>query len=234
MKVFLDAGHNYSGADTGAEGNGLREQDITYYVTSKAAEKLRALGLEVRESRSALTANLGSGTVSSSLEERVRQANLWGADVFISVHCNSFSSSSAKGTEVYIYNNTSPAKALAEYVLSDVCALCGTVNRGVKERQNLYVLKNTSMPAILAELAFISNASDAEKLRFLQDEFATGIANGTAKYLGISVDAPKVILNKEESEAVLRTILEERTINFLNDYRFGDDLIVKLGNAIVN
>ena len=47
MEIYLDAGHNHSGADTGAQGNGLREQDITYQIVQKVGDRLKTWALQL-------------------------------------------------------------------------------------------------------------------------------------------------------------------------------------------
>ena len=87
IKIFIDQGHNPQNPNAGAEGNGLREQDITYDTGLRLASLLRDNGnFEVRLSRNTPTEQLGTSNA-SSLAERVRAANDWGADYFISIHC---------------------------------------------------------------------------------------------------------------------------------------------------
>lgn len=75
IKIYIDQGHNPENPNAGAEGNGLREQDITYRVGKALAERLRANGnFDVRESRPTPTVSLGSSN-STSLQVRVRDAN---------------------------------------------------------------------------------------------------------------------------------------------------------------
>ena len=86
IKIYIDQGHNYSNPNAGAEGNGFREQDITYDIGTRLAALLRAdPEFEVRTSRTSPTQILGN-TVSQSLAARVQDANSWGADYFISLH----------------------------------------------------------------------------------------------------------------------------------------------------
>lgn len=88
IKIFVDQGHNPSGPNTGAEGSGLLEQDVTYAVGVYLADLLRAdPRFEVRLSRSTPEEILGTSNA-TSLAERVRLANEWPADYFISIHCN--------------------------------------------------------------------------------------------------------------------------------------------------
>ena len=85
VKIYIDQGHNPESPNAGAEGNGYREQDITYEVGSILAELLRSNGnFEVRTSRPTPNTQLGT-TNASSLRIRVDEANSWGADYFISI-----------------------------------------------------------------------------------------------------------------------------------------------------
>ena len=106
IKIFIDQGHNPSGVNAGAEGNGLREQDITYAVGIYLAELLRSDGrFEVRLSRNYPEQSLGTSNA-SSLEARVRMANTWPADYFLSIHCNANVNPEINGTEMYVYRMT--------------------------------------------------------------------------------------------------------------------------------
>ena len=107
-KVFIDPGHNYSGGDTGAVGYGLKEQDISVKVGNKLRVLLEINGMEVKSSRVSLYDNVGDGSLNSSLSSRTSQANQWGADLFISVHCNA-ANSKAYGAETYAYENGTKA-----------------------------------------------------------------------------------------------------------------------------
>ena len=84
--------------------------------------------------------NVGT-TLNESLNGRCNMANSWGADLFISIHCNASTNCSANGTETLIYGNS--AKVLADIVNSSLVNL-GLLNRGVKQRTDLAVLKRTN------------------------------------------------------------------------------------------
>lgn len=163
MKIFIDAGHNPCSVDTGAEGNGLKEQDVTFAIAESLAGKLERVGVEVKRSRTDTDAVIGS-SLSDSLAKRAKMANDWGADLFLSIHCNAFYLSSANGTETYVYSKGSKVKDLAERIAGSVSSQMGVRNRGGKTA-SFAVLKQTAMPAILIETAFITNPSDAEKLK---------------------------------------------------------------------
>ncbi|MEO1559843.1 MAG: N-acetylmuramoyl-L-alanine amidase, partial [Cyanobacteria bacterium J06632_19] len=112
--------------------------------------------------------------VYNSLLQRARKANSLRVDYFVSIHFNAFSRSSANGSEVLIYSRNSSSRALAQEVLDRIVAL-GFRNRRVKP-QNLVVLRETNMPAMLIECCFLTNDSDME--RFNPQTMATAIVNG--------------------------------------------------------
>lgn len=182
-KIFIDQGHNPEGVNAGAEGNGMREQDINYEVGIYLAELLLENGnFEVMLSRPTPESSLGS-TNAESLSARVTMANEWGADYFISIHCNASENPDAKGSEVYVYALGTPASQLANDVLDEIVDRLGTRDLGVKANPSLYVLRRTNMPAILVELAFITNTQDAELLRYDRYQFAYAIYRGILDYL---------------------------------------------------
>jgi len=185
IKIFIDQGHNPSGPNTGAEGNGLREQDITYIVGRYLYDLLLNNGnFEVRLSRNSSTEVLGTSNL-TSLQTRVRLANDWDADYFISIHVNGSTNPSANGTEAYVYATETQAYYLGESMVNAIVQRMGTVKRGVFARPSLYVLRRTNMPAVLVELAYISNPSDAEKLDEDPYGFAYAMYTGILSYFNL-------------------------------------------------
>ena len=184
IKIFIDQGHNPRNINAGAEGFGLREQDITYNVGIFLAELLNQdPRFEVRTSRNSPDEILGTSN-SSSLAERVKMANNWPADYFLSIHANANTNPDINGTEMYVYKENSQSYFLAEHILENIVNILKTKDKGVRVRPSLYVLKNTNMPAVLIELAYITNQKDSEKLRNNQKEFARGIYDGLLSYFG--------------------------------------------------
>ena len=186
IKIFIDQGHNPVNPNAGAEANGLREQDITYQVGVYLADLLREdPRFDVRLSRNSPTEQLGTSN-STSLAARVNAANSWPADYFISIHNNANVDPAVNGTEVYVYRQYSEAYWLAQHVLNGIVERMGTRDNGVRTNPGLYVLKRTSMPSILVELAYLTNPSDAQKLRDDPYGFAEGIYNGLLSYFGFA------------------------------------------------
>ena len=182
IKVFIDQGHNPTNPNAGAEGNGLREQDIVYEVGRRLAILLNANpNYEARLSRNSPTEILGT-SIAESLRLRVDAANSWGADIFISIHANASEISTASGVEGYVYAIPSSAYNLSEDILEQLSLITGLTNRGTFARPTLYVLRKTTMPAVLTEIGYITNPKDAALMNNYPDIFARGIYNGILQY----------------------------------------------------
>lgn len=183
IKIYIDQGHNPRDYNTGAEGNGYFEQDITYDIGLRLFRLLDANpNFEPRLSRPDEDTLLGFSN-SSSLAERTRQANAWGADVFISLHTNAALNTNASGSEALVYSYSSEvANELAEDILESMTQITGLRDRGVIERPGLYVLRETEMPAVIVEMGFITNANDANLMANSPELFARGIYEGIVEY----------------------------------------------------
>ena len=102
IKIYIDQGHNPEGINAGAEGFGIREQDITYQVGHFLFDILSEdYRFTARLSRPTPQTTLGYSNT-SSLKERVTQANTWKADYFISIHANASENPDINGTEAYV------------------------------------------------------------------------------------------------------------------------------------
>lgn len=176
--LVIDPGHG--GRDPGAIGpNGVKEKDVALDVARLLAEEVKTIA------RPRLTRD---GDEYRELWERSSLANTIGADLFISIHCNSSIDRSAHGTETFVYRFGGEAEKLARIVQAKLVAALGTTDRGVKEK-SLHVVRETRMPAILVELAFISNPQEEKLLASLevQRKAARAIAEGVAEYWGVSL-----------------------------------------------
>ena len=185
IKIYIDQGHNPQNPNAGAEGNGLREQDITYRIGVELANLINANpNLEARLSRPTAETQLGTSNA-SSLAARVNDANSWGANYFISLHTNASTISSASGVEGYVYALNTSAAELSEDIVENLTEATGLRNRGIFARPSLYVLRRTAMPATLIELGYITNAGDAALMNENPQLFARGIYNGILEYLNL-------------------------------------------------
>lgn len=198
-KIYIDQGHNPQNPNAGAEGNGYREQDITFEIGRRLAAILNANGFETRLSRPSAETQLGT-SVATSLAARVEGANSWGADYFVSLHTNASVNPQASGTEVLVYSRSSPAYELARSVLEQLRLSTGLRSRGVVARPGLYVLRRTAMPAILVEMGFITNPEDASLMVNSPELFAQGIADGIIDYVRRSVPSFSPVPENNEIE----------------------------------
>lgn len=178
MKVYINPGHDRT-YDSGAvnPASGLRECDVAYDIGKSVQKYLEAVGIETRLLQSD---NLYYDSPYRNVSV-VDDANQWGADLFISIHCNACNGD-ARGTEQEIYSCGGEAERLASCIQNQIVDSLHTVDRGIKERPNLIVLKYTDMPAVLVETAFIDNDEDARLLICKQDEFARAIARAVTDY----------------------------------------------------
>lgn len=157
-KIYIDPGHG--GSDPGAVNSSFGTQE---------AARVLYTGQQFRDYLNADTANSSGGgswnvrmsrstNVTVSLSARSTDANNWGAARFLSIHQNAFNSS-ANGTETFSYSGTGTSASLRNVVQSEAIQAWNRVNRGNKTA-NFSVLRNTSMPAILTEMAFIDAPVD--------------------------------------------------------------------------
>lgn len=127
------------------------------------------------------------------LTERTKKANNWGANVLLSIHCNSSTSASGKGFESHIYPNSGAATTAFQNVIhSEVMKAIGSEieDRG-KKQSNFHMVRESKMKAILTENLFVSNAADAKRLdqEDFRQKLAQGHINGLEKFLGLKKSA---------------------------------------------
>jgi N-acetylmuramoyl-L-alanine amidase len=161
------------GHDSGARGKQSLEKSHALDIAKRLRNNLVARGATVLMTRE--TDNF------ISLQGRVDFANSRRADIFVSVHINSFRSTSA-GTETFFW--TGQSAGLAREVHQELAKATGLPNRGVSQAR-FYVIRNTWMPSILTETAFISNPREEALLinPAWRDKVARGMAQGVANYV---------------------------------------------------
>jgi len=178
--VVLDAGHG--GRDPGAIGaTGLQEKDVNLAIVLEAARLLEQEGINVVLTRST--------DEYVELDRRPVIANDHGADVFVSVHCNSNYSSSYNGTSTYysaqnVSGETGERQRLASAVQDEMVRVLGLKDGGVRTA-GFVVTKYTNMPSCLVEVAFISNPSEEALLstESFRNNAAQAIVRGIITYL---------------------------------------------------
>jgi N-acetylmuramoyl-L-alanine amidase len=177
--VVVDPGHG--GVETGAVGSsGMLEKDVNLAIALKLKPLLEAAGARVimtrtSDSRCASPAELATVPLAEQLRYdlncRTVVPNTGGADIFLSIHNNANPSRMESGTETYFSwanLNAPESKVLATGVQAELTAALGLQSRGVKS-EDFYVVKYTNAPAMLAEVAFLSNSTDEALLK--QDAF---------------------------------------------------------------
>lgn len=183
LKVVIDPGHG--GTDPGAVGpHGVQEKDITLAIALLVADILSP-AVEVKLTR---TDDTVPGDEQNELAVRAQIANDWGADCFVSIHCNSAAVPQAHGTETYFYIGSSSGKKLAAAIQQGLLGALGLTDRGVKEA-NFAVLRRNTCPAALVELAFISNSTEEGYLNMpgFQTDAAIAVAKGIVDFLGQAI-----------------------------------------------
>ncbi len=174
--IVLDAGHG--GFDPGAIGaTGLEEKVPNLAIAREVAAILSEKKHEVL-----LTRNSDRFL---SLQQRVKFANNRRADLFVSIHANSFNNSESNGVETYYHqHDNNQNRFLAEKIQDKLGRGLKLHDRGIKE-SNFYVIKYTKMPSALIEVAFLSNHREEKMLRSkdFQHQAAALIADGILDYL---------------------------------------------------
>lgn len=175
LKVVIDPGHG--GIDAGATGvSGKYEKDFTLSLSKKVEQLLKKESdIEVLMTRSDDT------FISQESRQRPKYANEVKADLFISIHGNTFSDSSVSGTETFYYHKNS--QSFAEIMQKHVVEATGFRDRGVMER-DLFVVKETEMPAALLEIGYLTNQEDEAKMWMddFQNRVAASIVAGIKEY----------------------------------------------------
>lgn len=178
-KVYLSAGHG--GSDPGAVGYGLKEKDINLNIMLACNEVLIRHGITTILSR--------TKDEDDPVAQETREANLSKADIVVSFHTNA---GKGNGSESLYHSTSAKGKKIAELCEKHVKAI-GQNSRGIKERDGLYFLRNTSMPAVICECAFIDNDEDNNIIDTVAEQKAFGVAYAKAilEYFGIEYKETK-------------------------------------------
>ena len=181
MKWYLDFGHG--GKDSGAvSANKTKESNIVLKIGMLVKNNLEKAGEEVVTTR--------EKDLYYSLDYRTSKANKENCDYFISLHMNSSTNKSAKGVEVWVYDEKSKVYNLAKNICTNLSKDINTPNRGVKVSKNFYVLRKTKMPSLLIEIDFISNSTVENSLK--DATYIKTIANSISNSLLTFVNKPIV------------------------------------------
>lgn len=176
--VVIDAGHG--GKDPGCMESSLWESEINLQMALKLQEKLEAKGVQVLMTRT-------DDEVTLSLAERAELANDHDADVFVSIHQNSYTSSQVSGIEFFYKNDGKGSETLARLFEENILADGSINNRGIKASGDLKVLRLSTAPsaAILIECGYLTNPEEEKNLLSdsYQDKLMGYIADGIIEFL---------------------------------------------------
>ena len=196
-KIYINPGHG--GADSGAVGvGGRQEKDDALRYASAVAEKLRAAGHDVKLER--------DKDVLINVKDIAKNANLWGADLFIAFHRNA---GGGEGAECLIVTGASATSREMAQAIQSALVGVGFRDRGVKvQDRNTYVLSHTTMPATTIECGFVDNAGDNALFDSKFNEIVQGIAAAILSIAGDvvpnTVTPPSPSANVPELNRVLK------------------------------
>ena len=180
-KLVIDLGHG--GRDPGAIGpNKTHEADVVLAIGKELNELLKGCNLEIKFTR------LSNKYL--SLTERAKITNNFKADYFLSIHINSTKDNTVRGVEVWQYSNKNEKlNKFSNGLCTDISKIFNVKNRGLKLSKELSVLRNTTMPAALIEVDFISNAQAEKDLKTNSNikAVAIGIKNNLIKLFDLKV-----------------------------------------------
>lgn len=185
--IIIDAGHG--GQDPGAQYGGIKEKDLNLDIAFRLQEILTAKGCKAimtrEEDKDFFLPNfvLGRMAKRAELNERIRLATTHNANLFISIHANSFPGGNSYGMESYYNSQSATGKRLAESIHSQLLKIQPDNRRRAKPG-DYYLLSELEIPSVLIEVGFLSNTRER---RLLQDDryktkIAEAIADGIDEY----------------------------------------------------
>ena len=178
--IIVDPGHGGPDPGTISPILNIKESEVVLDISLKLNRLLTEAGFRTYMTR---TDNSNNG-FKLSLQDRTEVANVLNADLFVSVHANSFTSNSISGIETFYSSKDTSGKNLAHIIQSVLVNDLKMMDRGVKSA-NYFVLEHTIMPAVLVETGFLSNSSDEAKLATneYKEQVAESIFNAIIEYL---------------------------------------------------
>lgn len=188
-RVYIGVGHQHGGSDPGAVANGFKEKDLALEIAKYCDAYLKKYGVETKMSR--------RNDSEVWLEQRIAQANAWGADLAVDVHINA---GGGDGAEIYhsLYGGT--GKKLAKNILKEMKKI-GQNSRGEKIKDNnkdgkddFGFIRLIKCPSVLCECAFIDNKTDLKIIdtKAERKKMGEAIARGILKTLNVKLTKPKV------------------------------------------
>ena len=188
--VMLDPGHG--GYDPGATNQGVYEKSINLQIAQKVKEMLSPSRIEVFLTREEDIDYVPDGVKGKTtkkridLNHRIDMAKEANAEVFISLHVNATTTGQESGSETFYHYQSESGKRLAELIQYELTKIPG-MNRRIAKPGDFYIIKNTSMPAVIVEVGYLSSVKEQKKLQqsWYQEQLARAIAKGIANYFSI-------------------------------------------------
>lgn len=172
--IVIDPGHG--GKDTGAVRGNIVEKDITLSISQKLAKELSQAGAAVILTRDSDTDMAKDGekiTKREDLAARVKKANENNADLYISIHTNAETNPRWFGAQTFYCPKSEASKILAESIQAELTRILGNTTRKALAG-DYFVMENTTMPAVIVEVGFISNQREGRLL--VDDEYQSKVA----------------------------------------------------------
>lgn len=180
--IVIDAGHG--GQDPGAQYGGVKEKDVNLDIAFRLKEILSAQGCKVimtrEEDKDFFLPNfvLGRMAKRAELSERLRISTMNNADLFVSIHANSFPGGNSYGMETYYDMKSTPGKALAERIHSQLLKVQPDNKRKAKSG-DYYLLNESNIPTVIIEVGFLSNSRELRRLQ--EDSYKAKISEAISK-----------------------------------------------------
>lgn len=185
--ILIDPGHG--GYDPGkVSPDGIEEKDINLAISLKLYSLLSDMGYHVyltRDNDSSLNASGAGNKKASDLTARTQLAKTVGADLYLSIHQNSYSAEYVHGAQVFYYSTSGSGKALAENIQRHLISDADPDNhRDAKGNSGYMVLKESPCTAVIVECGFLSNADECSRLcdYSYQQALAAAIANAVDEW----------------------------------------------------
>lgn len=195
--IVIDPGHG--GADPGAQYGTVREKDINLAISLRLRQVLEQMGAKVILTREADVDFYpdrfikGKTAKRQELNQRIQKASASHADLFISIHANSFPQHRSYGAESYYHMKSASGKALAERIQKHLGSLQPDNHRSAKAG-DYYLINQTKIPAVIVEVGFISNAKERTLIQTesYQTALAEAIGSGIQDFV---LDYPLGVLD---------------------------------------
>lgn len=203
MKICIDAGHGLDTPGKRCPDDSMKEYQFNSAVAKMAIDLLsQYVGVE--------TLKTFSDTLDIPLKQRTDKANAWQADVLVSIHANASGGawSAVRGIETFVYTTRPAASvALAMAVQKHMIRETGLGDRGVKA-DDLHMLRESKMPAILCECGFMTNRDEAELLK--SDEYrkkcAKSIVGGLVEIYNLKKKNTELKMSSEDAQKVVNIL----------------------------